>query len=151
MRIEAIKEQREHFLVLLLLADPSVEIVQEYLERGELFVLFEQDEACGVLHLDPHDDRLIEIKNVAVKENMQGRGYGKMLVRHAIAYCKEAGYTTLLVGTGNSSLDNLAFYQKLGFRFKTVERDFFVKHYPEPFFEEGIQCRDMIYLDMELT
>ena len=37
--IQEIKQNRERFLDLLLLADPSVELVQHYLAEGHLFVL----------------------------------------------------------------------------------------------------------------
>ncbi len=65
-------------------------------------------------------------------------------------FCRERGYHRIIVGTGNSSIDNLAFYQKLGFRFRSVVRDFFTLHYPEPIFEHGIQWCDMIILDLDL-
>jgi hypothetical protein len=51
--IQAIEQRRERFLDLLLLADPSVELVQQYLAEGHLFVLYEKGEACGVVHLLP--------------------------------------------------------------------------------------------------
>ena len=54
------------------------------------------------------------------------------------------------LGTGNSSIRNLAFYQKVGFRFQSVLRDFFVEYYEEPIFENGIPCKDMVILDMDL-
>ncbi|MFC0472483.1 histidine phosphatase family protein [Halalkalibacter kiskunsagensis] len=31
-----------------------------------------------------------------------------------------------------------------------VDMDFFIKHYPEEIFENGIQCRDMIRLSQDL-
>lgn len=55
-----------------------------------------------------------------------------------------------IVGTGNSSLDQLAFYQKGGFRICGVDRDFFVQNYDQQIVENAIQCLDMIRLSMEL-
>lgn len=57
------------------------------------------------------------------------------------------GFETVEIGTGNSSIDQLAFYQKCGFRIAAIDPDFFIRHYPEPIFENGIQCRDMIRLE----
>ena len=37
----------------------------------------------------------------------------------------------------------MAFYQRYGFRVTSIDHDFFVKNYPEPIFENGIQLFDM--------
>ena len=55
----------------------------------------------------------------------------------------------MIVGTANSSIDNIAFYQKLGFRMAEIKRDFF-KAYPTPIFENGIIALDMIVFEKEL-
>lgn len=149
--IQEIEQNRECFLDLLLLADPSVELVQRYLAEGHLFVLFEQGEAYGVVHLIPQTATVMEVKNIAVKEEAQGRGYGKRLLQYALDFCQRQGYEKVLVGTGNSSLNNLAFYQKAGFRLLSIRRNFFTDHYDEPIFEHGIQCRDMILLEVDFT
>jgi ribosomal protein S18 acetylase RimI-like enzyme len=149
--IKAIVHGRERYLNLLLLADPSEEMVLKYLGEGFLFVLFEGDEAYGVIHLAPQEGNVIEIKNMAVKQEAQGHGYGKKLVQHVRAFCKQRGYDKIIVGTGNSSINNVAFYQKVGFRFLSILRDFFTAHYDEPIFENGIQCRDMLLFELDLT
>ena len=150
MEIQEINTSRELYMNLLLLADPSEKLVREYLGRGYLFVLFDEDVPCGVIHLDPQNKESIEIKNVAVAEPVQGRGLGTMLLHHAIAFCRQEGYKKVIIGTGNSSTGNLYLYQKLGFRIVSIRRDFFVLHYDEPIFENGIQCRDMLMLEMLL-
>ncbi len=68
----------------------------------------------------------------------------------AIEVAKSKGYRTIEVGTANSSIGQLAFYQKCGFRITGVDKDFFVRHYPEEIFENGIQCRDMVRLSQNL-
>lgn len=151
MRIETIHSDRERFMELLLIADPSEEIVSGYLGRGHLFVLFAEDRALGVVHLDPLEGDEIEIKNIAVQEGEQGKGWGKQLLAHAIAFCEAQGYRRIIVGTGNSSIDNLAFYQKAGFRFAAIRRNFFVDHYEEEIFENGIQCMDLLILERLLA
>lgn len=153
--IKAVEHSREYYLDLLLLSDPSREIILNYLHSGHLFALLDNDIVAGVIHLVPlkTDDsgqKTIEIKNIAVRTEMQGRGYGKELIAYAMTFCRERGYHRMIVGTGNSSIDNLAFYQKFGFRLRSVIRDFFTLHYSEPIFEHGIQCRDMIIFDLDL-
>lgn len=149
IKIQAIDKKRKRFLDLLLLADPSVEIVQQYIEEGHLFVLCDGGEAWGVVHLIAQTAHVMEIKNIAVKTEVQGRGYGKMLLHYALDFCQQAGYAKVVVGTGNSSINNLAFYQKAGFRFLLIIRNYFTDHYNEPIFEHGIQCRDMLLLEVD--
>lgn len=69
---------------------------------------------------------------------------------NAIQTAKSKGYKTIEVGTGNSSIGQLALYQKCGFRITGIDMDFFIKHYPEEIFENGIQCRDMVRLSQYL-
>ena len=56
----------------------------------------------------------------------------------------------LEVGTGNSSISQLALYQKCGFRIVSIDRDFFKKSYREKIVENEIECTDMIRLSMDL-
>ncbi|MNW16937.1 putative N-acetyltransferase YvbK [compost metagenome] len=44
----------------------------------------------------------------------------------------------------------LYLYQKCGFRIVGVDVDFFVRHYEEAIEENGIPCRDMIRLAMDI-
>jgi ribosomal protein S18 acetylase RimI-like enzyme len=113
--IRIIQTNKERFLDLLLLADPSHELVLQYLAVGDLFVLYESDQACGTLLLLPYATNSLEIKNIAVRKDMQRRGYGRRLVTHAIAVARQQHADKVIVGTGNSSFEALAFYQKMGF------------------------------------
>lgn len=135
---------------LLLLADPSKKIIKEYVNRGECFVAENEQQTVGVYVLLPTRPETVELVNVAVTENQHGRGIGKQLVMSAINAAKTRGYKTIEIGTGNSSIGQLALYQKCGFRITGIDIDFFVRHYPEELFENGIQCRDMIRLSQDL-
>ncbi|UXH44115.1 GNAT family N-acetyltransferase [Rossellomorea vietnamensis] len=135
---------------LLLLADPSETIVKEYATRGECFVAELEKKIVGVYVLLPTRPETIELVNVAVAEELHGRGIGKQLVMDAVKVAGEKGYKTIEVGTGNSGVGQLALYQKCGFRIVGVDLDFFVRHYPEEIYENGIQCRDMIRLSQDL-
>jgi hypothetical protein len=63
---------------------------------------------------------------------------------------RNSGYRSILVGTSNSSIGNLMFYQKCGFRFEAIKKDFFLD-YPQPFYENGIRGLDMVMLKKELV
>ena len=135
---------------LLLLADPSREIVEEYVNRGECFIAEIEQQTIGVYILLPTRPGTVELVNVAVVEDQHGRGIGKWLVLDAIKVAKTKGYKTIEIGTGNSSVGQLALYQKCGFRIIGVDMDFFVRHYSKKIFENGIQCRDMVRLSQDL-
>ncbi|SDY12084.1 Acetyltransferase (GNAT) family protein [Evansella caseinilytica] len=135
---------------LLLCADPSRKLVEEYVKRGECFAAEMNGTIIGVYVLLPTRPDTVELVNIAVAEECRGRGIGKKLVMHAVQVAKARGYKTMEVGTGNSSISQLALYQKCGFRIVGVDRDFFVRHYPEDIYEGGIQCRDMVRLAQDL-
>ncbi|PDY46579.1 GNAT family N-acetyltransferase [Bacillus pseudomycoides] len=135
---------------LLLLADPSERQINSYLKRGLLYIAKCEENVIGVYVLLETRPQTMEIMNIAVSEELQGQGLGKQLLQHAIATAKEKHMHNLEVGTGNSSISQLAFYQKCGFHIFSIDFDYFSKHYEEEIIENGIVCRDMIRLTMEL-
>ncbi|QXE01990.1 N-acetyltransferase [Terribacillus sp. DMT04] len=120
---------------LLLEADPSETKVKGYLSEGSCFIAEEKE----------------EIMNIVVQASSRGKGIGKQLISHAIHQANKDGFRSLEVGTGNSSIGQLAFYQKCGFRIAAIEPNFFLHHYDIPIYENGIQCRDMIRLVYSLS
>jgi len=150
MKIRKLNKTEKPPFSLLLLADPSEELIEAYLRKGECYVAEEEKEIIGVMVLVQKNDETLELMNIAVDEKHQGRGIGKQLILYAVDQAREKGYQFIEVGTGNSSIGQLTLYQKCGFRIKEIVHDFFVKNYPEPIFENGIQCRDMIRLTMRL-
>ncbi|MNP84355.1 putative N-acetyltransferase YvbK [compost metagenome] len=69
---------------------------------------------------------------------------------HAIQNARLLGAKTIEVGTGNSSVGQLALYQKCGFRITGIDRDFFIRHYSEEIVENGIKVVDMIRLTLDI-
>ena len=86
-----------------------------------------------------------EIVHIAVLPRWQGRGHGKAFVAALLAEADERGVVSVIVGTANSSLDNIAFYQRCGFRMDHVRRDYF-DYFDHPVVERGIAMRDMLVL-----
>lgn len=136
----------EYPMELLILADPSKKLIQQYIERGECYVGEEKEEIVGVFVLLPTRPETVELVNIAIAEKHQGKGFGKALTKEAIIKAKEQGYKVIEVGTGNSSIEQLALYQKCGFRITGVDINFFPIHYEEEIIENGITCVDMIRL-----
>ncbi|MER2059906.1 MAG: GNAT family N-acetyltransferase, partial [Niallia sp.] len=98
----------------------------------------------------PIEEEAIELINLAVAEDYQGKGLGKKLVFHALEKATQLGYKVMEVGTGNSSIGQLALYQKCGFRINHIDKDFFLKNYEEEIYENGIRCVDMIRLSQDI-
>jgi ribosomal protein S18 acetylase RimI-like enzyme len=141
------KQDKQRCMKLLLLADESEIKIEEYLYEGDLFYL---EDSCqnkvGVIVLLRLDNQTIEIKNVAIVAEEQGKGLGKMLVTSTLQIYNRQGFGHYIVGTANSSIYNLAFYQKLGFRIFEIKKDFFLD-YPVEILENGIRAMDMIMLE----
>lgn len=141
---------RELPMDLLLLADPSPQMVASYLE-GWGFAAEGFDEIVGAAIAQPINSRVLELMNIAVAPHWQSQGVGRQLILAVEAAATEAGILSISVGTGNSSLDQWAFYQKCGFRLVGIDHDYFLRNYAIPIFENGIQCRDMIRLSLDVS
>lgn len=135
---------------LLLSADPSRKMVEGYINDSEIYIAWQGKKVVGEYVLTKLNEDTVELKNIAVDKEFQGKGIGKMLVLDAIKKAKEAGFKKIEVGTGNSSFSQLALYQKCGFRIVGVEKDFFTKNYDQEIIENGIKCVDMIRLAIDL-
>ena len=135
---------------LLFLADPSIEIINEYVHRGECFIAYINNDIVGAYVLIKTRPFTLELVNIAVKESFQCKGIGSKLIYSAIDFAKKENAKVLQVGTGNSSIYQLGLYQKCGFRIVGIDKDFFRKHYKEKIVENGIECIDMIRLSIDL-
>jgi ribosomal protein S18 acetylase RimI-like enzyme len=136
---------------LLLLADPSVKMVEKYIFASSVYVAVLAEQIVGVLSLFSIDKNLIEIKNIAVLETHQGKGIGKKLLAFAFSEAKEKGFQDIQIGTANSSIGQLALYQKMGFEMDHIIKSFFTDNYPETMYENGILVRDMVVLKRTLA
>lgn len=150
MNIKKLGVDEQTPMKLLLLADPSQEVIESYINRAQCFVAEVDDTVIGVYVLLPTRPETVELVNVAVDENQQGNGIGKRLVDHAIKNARSLGFKTIEVGTGNSGLSQLALYQKCGFRIVGVDQGFFLRRYNKELYKNGIQVKDMVRLSQDL-
>lgn len=135
---------------LLLLADPSIEIINDYIHRSNCYIAYIHKDIVGAYVMIKTRPMTFELVNIAVAEAYQGKGIGKSLILNAIDNARKLKGKVLEVGTGNSSISQLALYQKCGFRIIGVDRNFFRKHYKDKIIENGIECIDMIRLSIDL-
>jgi len=81
----------------------------------EVWVLDEGDRLAGVLELIAKPD-VMWIENVAVAPDRQSRGLGRRLLAHAEAQARERGLTAMGLLTNERFVDNIAMYERYGYR-----------------------------------
>ncbi len=142
-----VKENKKQYLDLLLLADEQENMIDRYLERGTMFVL-DDNGVKAVCVITEEENKILEIKNIAVKPEYHKCGYGKAMIKYIINYYKN-DYNVLQVGTGESPL-TVPFYKKCGFHESHRIKNFFTENYNHPIYECGILLKDMIYFKMNI-
>lgn len=147
MEITEVKEDKKRFLSLLLLADEQENMIDRYLEKGTMFILNDNGIKAECVVTD-EGNRILEIKNIAVNPEFQGKGYGKKLIDFLTEFYSE-NFDTLQVGTGDSPL-TVPFYEKCGFKRHHIIKNFFTDNYNHPIFECGVQLIDMIYMQKDI-
>ncbi|WP_082892759.1 GNAT family N-acetyltransferase [Rossellomorea aquimaris] len=147
--VQEAKEDRSKFFPLLNLADESKEMISKYIHSGTLHTVWTKEKRIGIILLIEKDAQTIEIKNLGILEEFRGKGMGKRALELITDYLKGKEYKKMIVGTANSSIGNLIFYQKCGFRMNAVEKDFFLS-YPHPIIENGLRAYDMVMLEKKI-
>lgn len=148
MEIKTINENKEEFMALLLLGDEQENMVKKYLNRGELYALYDND-LKTVCVVTQESENIYEIKNIATYEKYQGKGYGSYMIKNIIEKYK-GKCNQLLVGTGEDD-KILSFYKSFGFIYSHTIKDFFINNYDHEIFENGKQLKDMIYLKIDFV
>ncbi|MEY8761646.1 GNAT family N-acetyltransferase [Chryseobacterium tongliaoense] len=132
---------------LLLLADETVEAINQYIFSADIYTLNDGIQDIAVMALHKNSETELELKNIAVIDSFRNIGIGSILIDKAKEIARLGHYSSLLVGTSDTGIQQIRFYEKNGFVKKEVRKDFFVKNYPFPIYENGMQIRDMIILE----
>ena len=148
MKIREVNENKKQFISLLLLADEQESMVDCYLEKGTMYVIEDNDVKAECVVTDEGNE-ILEIKNIAVDPENQGKGYGKALIDFlAGKYADE--YSVLQVGTGDSPL-TIPFYEKCGFVRSHKIPNFFTDNYDHLIYEGGVQLIEKLKNRMMLS
>jgi GNAT superfamily N-acetyltransferase len=150
LRIELYTGPRNDLRALFELAEDSTTELDSYLHSGRVLVAVSDGEVLGHLQLmDTDRPERLELKNMAVLEAVQGRGIGARLVGAALDLAAAGSATEMVVATASADVGNLRFYQRQGFRLRSVERDAFgpAAGYPAGLTIDGIVLRDRVWLD----
>lgn len=131
---------------LLLLADETKEGIDSYIHHSAIYVVEYNDEMIAVCATAIEKEGVMEIKNIAVREDNQNKGVGYWLLLEMIKKAREEGCFELIIGTADCAKKQLYLYKKAGFRFSRVIKDFYIQKYPMPIYENGKQLKDMVIL-----
>ncbi len=145
MNINKVTGVKKEYMDLLLLADEQENMIDKYLENGEMFVL-DDDGIKAECVITKEADGVYELKNIAVLPDCQRKGYGKRLIEFLFAHYSDCN--VLFVGTGDCP-SMLSFYKICGFIQSHRVKNFFIDNYDHPMYEDGIQLVDMVYLKKE--
>ncbi|MBP6562837.1 MAG: GNAT family N-acetyltransferase, partial [Neisseriaceae bacterium] len=131
--IRPLRPQEAPPLALLQQANPSLVALEADLKAGVCHVLSHGAEPIlGAAIMQQVALNTQEIMAIAICPSAQGQGLGKRLLAYLIDTAYAQGATTVFVGTANSSLNQLGFYQKAGFRLSHIVPNYFIDHYPDP-------------------
>ena len=147
MNVVIIDDNKKDFLDLLLLADEQEDMIDKYLDRGELFALYD-DDLKSICVVTDEGNGTFEIQSLATYPQFQGNGYARYLINYVCDYYKGKG-ATMVVGTGDTPVI-VPFYENSGFEISFRIENFFLEHYREPIFEHGVQLKDKVYLKRDL-
>lgn len=148
--ISLIPHHKKQFLPLLLLADEEENMIDRYLERGELYIMSDAEgRPLAVSVVTDEGNGIAELKNLAVVPSHRRKGYGRRMVEQLCRLYRNR-FHTLLAGTGDSR-QTVGFYESCGFFYSHSVPDFFTLNYTHPIVEEGRVLRDMLYFRKNLS
>lgn len=146
MEVRKIAAGKKAYLPLMLEADPSEQMIDRYLEQGELYVLMINGQPVAEAVMLQRSGEVCELCNLTTAPEHRGKGYASRLVRHLLKLysprCRRVE-----VGTDASMT---SFYERFGFRYAYMREGFFTDNYPTPIVENGVVLKDMTVLSLTL-
>lgn len=83
-------------------------------EKNEILIAsFEEDEILGCCVLSPSSDNKVRLRQMAVKDEVQGKGIGASIISFAENLAKDKGYRSIIMHARDSAI---GFYEKFGYK-----------------------------------
>ncbi|MEX0635822.1 MAG: GNAT family N-acetyltransferase [Ferruginibacter sp.] len=79
---------------------------------------FEDDELLGCCMLTPIDHHTLQLRQMAVKDNLQRKGIGASIMSFAENISRDKGYRRIIMHARDSAI---GFYEKFGYKVKGEE------------------------------
>lgn len=78
-----------------------------------LIAAFEEDKILGCCLLTKVDSQCVRLRQMAVQNNLQGKGIGAAMMNYAENVARDAGYNKIIMHARKTAMD---FYKKLGYK-----------------------------------
>jgi len=147
INISLITKNKKDYLPLLLIGDELESDIDTYLERGDLFVLYD-DGVKSVCAVTDEGNGILEIQNLATDRRYHRRGYASRLVAYVAEYY-HGRYDKIILGTGDVP-GTLSFYERCGFTKTHRIPDYFTNHFAYPIIDDGVLLKDKVYLERQI-
>ncbi|MHC5202382.1 GNAT family N-acetyltransferase [Myroides sp. LJL119] len=134
---------------LLLLADQSKEAIDKYLTLCDVYLANIQGKDVGVCCVRMHNQYQVEIMNIAVDTQFQGREIGRELIQYVKKIARANKIRQILVGTNDNGDKQIKFYRKNGFVDFYTRVNYFKENYNELIWENGKYLDHMLVLRYE--
>lgn len=133
---------KKDYMNLLLLADPDIKMINKYINKCRMFVLFENDIAICQACVVEVDKDICELKNISTLPKYRKKGYSKTMFQFLFDEYR-VKYKSMIVGTTENMIP---YYVLNGFTnyYKTI-KNFFTDNYSEEVWDGNLHCIDMYY------
>lgn len=92
------------------------ELIKE--KENILIAAFDEDKILGCCMLVKHDRNTLQLRQMAVNNNLQGKGIGASIMSFAESISKDKGYNKIVMNARNNAI---GFYEKFGYKVKSGE------------------------------
>jgi putative acetyltransferase len=104
--------------------DPKVtdfdlgDIQANYTNRNGCFDLLENDQGniVATIGLYNIDDKIVELRKMYLLKSERGKGFGKLLMEHAIDKARKLGYKKIILETASVLKEAIQLYKNYGFQ-----------------------------------
>jgi len=108
----------------------GLSLIKEELEKEKNDILigaFEEDKMLGCCLLTRVNDNSVRLRQMAVQNNLQGKGIGASMLNFAENIARDAGYKNIVMHARKTALH---FYEKLGYKITSDEfEEITIPHY----------------------
>ena len=94
------------------------DVDRHYMPNGCFWCLFDNSILIGTvaIRIIDSDNKTVELKRMFVLPEYQGKGYGRLLLKHAIDYAKKQQYSKMCLDTRRQFSAALHLYRSSGFQ-----------------------------------
>lgn len=117
-------QQMLHLRYEILRKPLGLQFTPEELEEEKndiLIAAFEEEKMLGCCFLTPIDSQTVKLRQLAVQNNLQGKGIGASLMNFAENIARDRGYRTIQLNARKVALE---FFEKQGYK---VDGDEFIQ------------------------